>query len=111
MPGRARVDRRAAVGVVLRDVRRAAALAATGDKVGGVIVLVGAHGEEREAVLRRFYRAERSRHNISNWRARRDFELLTSRFVVQVGPSKSLRSVTVRTAYLWNPSENPASLR
>jgi hypothetical protein len=23
-------------------------------------------------VLRRFYRAERSRHNISNWRARRD---------------------------------------
>src|SRR5436305_2791774 len=35
MSGRARVDRRAAVGVVLGDMRGAAALAATGDKVGG----------------------------------------------------------------------------
>src|SRR6202008_1963153 len=47
MPGLARVDRRTTVGVVLRDMRRAAALAATGDKVGGVIVLVGAHGAAR----------------------------------------------------------------
>jgi hypothetical protein len=38
MPGRPRIDRRAAV----RDMRRAAARAATGDKVGGVIVLVSA---------------------------------------------------------------------
>src|SRR5246500_1581698 len=42
MPGRARIDRRAAVGVVLRDMRRAAALAATGDEVGSVVVLVAA---------------------------------------------------------------------
>lgn len=40
MTGRARVDRGATVGVVLRDMRRAAALTATGDKVGGIIVLV-----------------------------------------------------------------------
>src|SRR6202162_4773603 len=44
MTGRARVNRGAAVGIVLRDVRRAAALTAAGDKVGGVIVLVAAHG-------------------------------------------------------------------
>src|SRR6202158_772064 len=44
MAGRARVDRGAAVGVVLRDMRRAAAFTAAGDKVGGVIVLVAAHG-------------------------------------------------------------------
>src|SRR5438067_1293695 len=43
MPGRAGIDRRAAVGIVLRDMRRAAALAAAGDEVGGVIVLVAAH--------------------------------------------------------------------
>src|ERR1700692_1364892 len=43
MAGRARVDRGAAVGIVLRDMRRAAALATTGDKVGGVIVLVTTH--------------------------------------------------------------------
>src|SRR3974390_2970588 len=42
MAGGTRVDRRAAVGVVLRDVRRAAARAATGDEVGGVVVLVAA---------------------------------------------------------------------
>src|SRR6201987_1104863 len=51
MPGRARIDRRAAVGVVLRDMRRAAALAATGDTVGGVIVLVGAHGAARLGIV------------------------------------------------------------
>ena len=43
MAGGARIDRRAAVGVVLRDMRRAAALAAAGDEVGRVIVLVAAH--------------------------------------------------------------------
>ena len=37
-------DRQAAVGVVLRNMRRAAALTAARDKVGGVIVLVAAHG-------------------------------------------------------------------
>src|ERR1700757_2587286 len=42
MAGGTRVDRRAAVGVVLRDMRRAAALAATGDEVGSVVVLVAA---------------------------------------------------------------------
>src|SRR5258708_20127959 len=44
MAGRARVDRGAAVGIVLRDMRRTAAFAAAGDKVGGVVVLVAAHG-------------------------------------------------------------------
>src|SRR5258707_7305040 len=43
MAGRARVDRGAAVGIVLRDMRRTAAFAAAGDKVGGVAVLVPAH--------------------------------------------------------------------
>jgi hypothetical protein len=43
MAGRARVDRGAAVGIVLRDMRRAAEFTAAGDKVGGVIVLVAAH--------------------------------------------------------------------
>src|SRR5215470_5597059 len=43
MAGCARIDRRAAVGVVLRDVRRAAALPAAGDEVGRVIVLVAAN--------------------------------------------------------------------
>src|SRR5246127_5826360 len=51
MSGRAPIDRRATVGVVLRDMRRAAALAATGDKVGGVIVLVGAHGAARLGIV------------------------------------------------------------
>jgi NitT/TauT family transport system ATP-binding protein len=51
MAGRARVDRRAAVGIVLRDMRRAAALAAAGDKVGGVIVLVGAYGAARPGIV------------------------------------------------------------
>src|SRR5262245_7355185 len=44
MPGRARIDRRAAIGIVLRDMRRAAALAAAGDEGGGVIVLVATYG-------------------------------------------------------------------
>src|SRR5258708_20489068 len=39
----AAIDRRTAVGRVLRDVRRASALAAAGDEVGGVVVLVGAN--------------------------------------------------------------------
>ena len=43
MAGGARIDRRAAVGIVLRDMRRAAALATAGDEVSGVIVLVAAH--------------------------------------------------------------------
>src|SRR5258708_11987678 len=57
----AAIDRRTAVGRVLRDVRRASALAAAGDEVGGVVVLVGAnrasaaglgldHGESRRAL-------------------------------------------------------------
>jgi hypothetical protein len=37
------VDRRAAFDIVLRDMRRAATLAAAGDEVGGVLVLVGAN--------------------------------------------------------------------
>src|SRR5262245_23620096 len=40
MAGRARVDRRAAVGVVLRHMRGAAARAAAGDEIGRVIVFV-----------------------------------------------------------------------
>src|SRR5471032_1479452 len=44
MAGRARVDRGAAVEIVLRDVRRAAAFATAGDKFGGVIVLVATYG-------------------------------------------------------------------
>src|SRR5258708_36539655 len=59
----AAIDRRTAVGRVLRDVRRASALAAAGDEVGGVVVLVGAnrasaaglgldHGESRRALGR-----------------------------------------------------------
>src|SRR5258707_8395530 len=39
MTGGARVDRGTAVGIVLRDMRRAAALTATGNKIGGVIIL------------------------------------------------------------------------
>jgi hypothetical protein len=37
MPGRARIDRRAAFGIVLRDVRGAAAFTTADDKVGGVL--------------------------------------------------------------------------
>ena len=39
MTGGAAVDRRTAVGIVLRNMRRAAALTAAGDKVGGVICI------------------------------------------------------------------------
>src|SRR5205823_13699660 len=42
MPSGAQIDRRAAIGVVLRDMRRAAALTTAGDEVSGVIVLVAA---------------------------------------------------------------------
>src|SRR6266516_4685933 len=44
MAGRAPIDRRAAVGVVLCDMWRAAAFTTTGDEVGRVIILVAAHG-------------------------------------------------------------------
>src|SRR4029077_12745202 len=43
MAGGGRIDRRTAVGVVLRDMRGAAAFAAAGDEVSGVVVLVAAH--------------------------------------------------------------------
>ncbi len=43
MPGRAAIDRRAAVGIILRDVRGTAALAAAGDEVGSVVEIVGPH--------------------------------------------------------------------
>src|SRR5580700_11476154 len=49
--GGARIDRRAAVGVVLRDMRRAAAFTAAGDKVGSVIVLVTAHGAAGSGIV------------------------------------------------------------
>ena len=42
------IDRRASIGIILRDMRRAAAFATARDKVGGIIVLVAAH---REAAL------------------------------------------------------------
>jgi hypothetical protein len=43
MAGRAAIDRRAAMGVVLRDMRSAAAFAAAGDEVGSIVEFVGAH--------------------------------------------------------------------
>src|SRR4029077_4459270 len=43
MAGGARIDRRTAVGGVLRDMRGAAWFAAAGDEVSGVVVLVAAH--------------------------------------------------------------------
>src|SRR3974390_459894 len=43
MPSGAAIDCRAAISIILRDVRRATALATAGDKVGGVIVLVTCH--------------------------------------------------------------------
>src|SRR3984957_7040976 len=51
MTSRARVDRRAAVGVVLRDVRRAAAFATANDEVSRIIVLVATHGASRFGVV------------------------------------------------------------
>src|SRR5246127_826981 len=47
MPGRAGIDRRTAVGVILRDVGGAAAFATAGDELGRVIVLVAAHRAAR----------------------------------------------------------------
>src|SRR6188472_4319423 len=43
MSGRTGIDRRAAIGIVLRDMWRAAAFATAGHEVSGVIVLVAAH--------------------------------------------------------------------
>src|SRR5262249_33458019 len=43
MASRACVDRRAAVGIVLRHMRRTATLATAGHELGSIIVLVGAH--------------------------------------------------------------------
>ena len=54
----ARVDRRAAVGVVLRDVRRAAAFATANDEFSRIIVLVAAHGASRFGVV---FHVERGR--------------------------------------------------
>src|SRR4029077_1009735 len=44
MAGRAPIDRRTAVGVILCDMCRAAAFTTTGDEVGRVIILVATHG-------------------------------------------------------------------
>src|SRR5690242_14391867 len=49
--GRAAVYGRAPVGVILRDVRRAAALAAAGDKIGRIIILVSADRTARKDVV------------------------------------------------------------
>lgn len=43
MAGGARVDRRAALGIVLRDMRCIAALMTADNELGRVIVLVGGH--------------------------------------------------------------------
>src|SRR6516162_10815271 len=51
MSGRAPIDGRAAIGVVLRDMGSAAALAATGDELGSVIVLVAAHRAAGPAIV------------------------------------------------------------
>ena len=51
MTGGASVDRRSAMRVVLRHMRRAAAFAASGDKVGGVVILVGSHRAARVGIV------------------------------------------------------------
>ena len=51
MPSGAAIDCRAAIGIILRDVRRATAFAAAGDKVGGVIVLVASHRAAGSGVI------------------------------------------------------------
>jgi len=51
MAGCAGINCRTPVGIVLRDMRRAAALAAAGHEVGGVIVLVAAHRAARFGVV------------------------------------------------------------
>src|SRR5437588_553100 len=43
MAGGPRVDRRAAVGIILRDMRGATTLAAAGNEISGVVVLVATH--------------------------------------------------------------------
>src|SRR5262245_44316826 len=52
MSGRAPIDRRAAVAIVLGDVRRAAAFATACDEVGRVVVLVGPHRAARLGIVR-----------------------------------------------------------
>src|SRR5262249_30166943 len=52
MPGRARIDRRTAVAIVLRDVRCTAAFTTACDEVGRVIVLVGAHRAAQLGLVR-----------------------------------------------------------
>src|SRR5258705_5549121 len=51
MAGRARVDRGAAVGIVLRDMRRTAAVAAAGGKGGGGVVLFAAPRAARAGLV------------------------------------------------------------
>ena len=43
--------RRSAMRVILRHIRRAAAFAASGDKVGGVVILVGSHRAARVGIV------------------------------------------------------------
>jgi hypothetical protein len=51
MTGRARIDCRPAVGIVLRDMRRAAAFTAASNKVRSIIVLVAAHRAARPGIV------------------------------------------------------------
>src|SRR5690349_17428401 len=51
MAGRACIDRRAAVGIILRDMRRATALTAAGNKVSRVIGLVPADCAARSGIV------------------------------------------------------------
>src|SRR5208283_3908062 len=51
MPSGAAIDCRAAISIILRDVRRATALAAARDKVGGVIVLVTSYRAAGSGVI------------------------------------------------------------
>ena len=52
MAGGARIDCRAAIGIVLGDMRGAVALATARDEVGSVVVLVAAHSAARAAIIR-----------------------------------------------------------
>src|SRR5678815_5882749 len=71
MACRAPIDRRASIGIILRDMRRAAAFATAGDEVGGIVVLVAPHRAaglgivrdhvERRAALGRAVRLGQSR--------------------------------------------------
>src|SRR5271154_1544809 len=51
MTGGARIDGRTAIGVVLRDMRRAATFATAGNKLGSVIILVGSDRAARLGVI------------------------------------------------------------